>query len=106
MRLPDDFCILVPCNPELLPLHTKNRDVVVQIPLPDGIGPFYLIVTLIGSGSPQAPVQGPLITRPISFVFQGLPYGIALTARPVKETAGRAKPDWAPFPFFLLRTAA
>jgi hypothetical protein len=28
MELPYDLCILVPCNPDLLPPHTKNRDAV------------------------------------------------------------------------------
>lgn len=106
LSLPYDFCVLVPCDPGLLPVHAGDPGFVARIALPDEIGPFYVTLTIIQGAAPPAPMQGPLIVQPLNFVFEGCAYGIALTMWPVKGTTEEAVPAWPPFPFLLFRTAA
>ncbi len=107
MQLPYDMCVLVPCDPELLPPHQRDRAHVAQIELPDDIRPFHLTLSVIASSAPPLPVAGPLLPRqPLNFLFEGLPRGIALTLWPVKPKEPGAIVEWPPFPFVIVRTAA
>ena len=90
MKLPYDFCVLVPCDPALLPVHSAHRSLVTRIYLPDEIGPFYVTLAIIDSIAPPPPSQRPLIMQPVNFVFEGCAFGIALTMWPVNGTTRRS----------------
>jgi len=107
IALPYDLCLLVPCKPQMLPMHEGQRGLVFEIGLHDEIGPFWVCLTLIDALSPLPATQGPLIRQPVNFLFPGCDKGIALTMWPVLDEVTRKQlPDWPPFPFFVLRIGA
>ena len=105
MPLPYDMCLLIPCNPRLLPPRGSERGHLMRIELAPDIRPFYVTLTIIAATAPPAPLPGPLLTQqPINIIFEGMPYGLALTMWPVQTTD--AVLEWPSFPFFVVRTAA
>jgi hypothetical protein len=107
MPLPYDICVMVPCNPALLPLHQRERGVVARLQLPDDIAPFYLTISIIAASSPPAIEPGPILpAQPINFLFAGRAYGVAFTMWPVVDIASADRLEWPPFPFFVAQTAA
>jgi hypothetical protein len=105
MSSPYDLCVLVPCRPEQLPIFAKDRSIVVNLALPEEIGPFYATLSLIKSSASLPQAAGPLLVPMLVLPLEAS-LSLALTIRPVLDAAGEGTTSWPPFPFFLLRIAA
>ncbi len=106
MSLPYLFCILCPCKLDFLPVFEgDNKSMVVELILPDDVGPFYLTLTLSKGDIVAEESQGSLLTPTIVLPLNS-GYKLIFVLRSVQSRNGDEPVIWPPFPFFLCRIGA
>lgn len=104
MYSPYLLCVLAPCELEHLPVGAKEKGMVVDLVLPDEVGPFYATLSLAKGDVAPEESRGTLLTP--TFVLP-LSSGdkLAIVLRAVRSRDTNVAANWPPFPFFLLRIA-
>lgn len=99
MNSPYLLCLLAPPELNRLPSAGNEKGMVVDLVLPEGIGPFFVTLALareeVGSSG------GGHLTLVLPLNEGGR---LIIAVRPVGLAAGATTANWPPFPFFLLRT--
>lgn len=104
MKSPHHLCVLVPCELKHLPVAGNEKGLVVDLVLPDDIGPFYATLALVkGDVSPEES-RGNLLTPTFVLPLSNDGYKLTIVLRAVRNREGGTS-NWPPFPFFLLRIA-
>ena len=94
MSSPYMLCLLAPPELSLLPPAGNDKGMVVDLVLPDDIGPFYVTLSL---------AREEVATPPGAHLTLVLPMDdgrrLIIAVRPVGLTAGATSANWPPFPF-------
>lgn len=102
---PHDLCALVPPSLEQLPAAGNERGMVVDLVLPDDVGPFYTTLSLV-AGEIVAPDDRGTLLRPVFGLPVNSGHKLAFVSRLVRNREDGTPANWPPFPFFLIRSAA
>jgi hypothetical protein len=99
------LCVLAPSLLSEMPIFKNDpRCMLVDLVIPDGIGPFVVALALLKGEMPKEPPDQLPIARFILPLESG--HKLTFALRPVKRIIESTLANWPPFPFFILATGS